>query len=85
MGDAALAHLVGGRPVRSEGSQRRESEQTALYQTLAAHSPELLERAEELGGITRFVECEARGVPEVWESGPRLPTPGVPGLRPPHR
>ncbi|MCP4243707.1 MAG: transposase [bacterium] len=58
MGDAALLHPVGGHPVRSDSYQRREPEQTVLYQAIAAHWPEFLERAEELGGLPRFVVRE---------------------------
>lgn len=58
MGEAALSHPPGGHALRPDGYQRREPEQTALYQTLAAHWPEFLERAEELGGLPRFVVRE---------------------------
>ena len=55
MGQSAFSHPPGGHAVRPDGYQRREPEQTALYKTLAAHWPEFLEHAEELGGLPRFV------------------------------
>jgi hypothetical protein len=38
--------------------ERHQPEQTVLYQVVAEHWPAFLERAEEMGGLPRFVERE---------------------------
>jgi len=56
MAQAALhrAH----RDSRSEGYFRRRPEETVLYQCIEAHWPEFRERAEEAGGLPKFVVRE---------------------------
>jgi hypothetical protein len=43
---------------RVDGYRRREPQETVLYQTVAEHWPGFRERAEEAGGLPRFVERE---------------------------
>jgi len=38
--------------------ERHQPEKTVLYQVVAEHWPAFLERAEEMGGLPRFVERE---------------------------
>jgi hypothetical protein len=43
---------------RSDGYRRRQPQETVLYQTVAENWPAFRERAEEAGGLPRFVERE---------------------------
>lgn len=43
---------------RSDGYERRRPEETVLYQLVREHWPRFLERAEEAGGVPRFVARE---------------------------
>jgi hypothetical protein len=52
---AACGH---GDTVRRDGYTRRRPEDTALYQCVAEHLPELRERMAEQGGLPKFVEEE---------------------------
>jgi hypothetical protein len=52
--DAHKARAIG----RRDGYRRREPRTTVLYQTVAEHWPVFRERAEESGGLARFVERE---------------------------
>src|SRR5215510_321096 len=51
---AQAAHHAG----RADGYRRREPRATVLYQTVAKHWPAFRDRAEEAGGLPRFVERE---------------------------
>jgi len=46
------------RPSRPDGYTRRRPEDTVLHQVLRAHFPAFLERADEAGGLPKFVERE---------------------------
>jgi hypothetical protein len=43
---------------RADGYQRRRPEESELYQTVAEHWPSFRERAEEVGGLPKFVVAE---------------------------
>jgi len=43
---------------RSDGYERRRPEETVLYRLVQEHWPRFLERAEEAGGLPRFVVRE---------------------------
>ncbi|MCG8556632.1 MAG: transposase zinc-binding domain-containing protein [Proteobacteria bacterium] len=45
-------------PAAATGYERRQPEQTLLYQTLAAHWPRFAQRCEEHGGLPAFVSRE---------------------------
>src|SRR6266851_2872032 len=51
---ARVAHGV----FRLDEYRRREPQETVLYQTMAEHWPGFRERAEEAGGLPRFIERE---------------------------
>ncbi|NCQ60740.1 MAG: hypothetical protein GW913_08760 [Myxococcales bacterium] len=46
---------------RADGYERRRPEETLLYRVVSGHWPELLERAEQAGGLPSFVTKELRG------------------------
>lgn len=52
MGHPAQAEPAGR---RVDGTRRRRPENTVLYQTIAEHWPAFRERAEEAGGLPKFV------------------------------
>ena len=56
MAQAALPHCHRGQA--SGGYQRRRPEETVLYRAVQAHWPEFRERAEEQGGLPKFVVKE---------------------------
>ena len=65
---------------RHDGYRRREPQATVLWQTIAEHWPAFRERADETGGLPRFVEREfeeftlqfagmglsSLGLPQLW-------------------
>ena len=56
-----MAQAVFSRPssgCHTKAYRRRRPEETVLYQTVEAHWPEFRERAEEAGGLPRFVVRE---------------------------
>lgn len=54
---APIPFLVPDEP-RADGYARRRPEESLLYQVVAAHWPEFRQRAEEAGGLSRFVVRE---------------------------
>ncbi len=56
MAQAAFSRPLAGCSTRIY--RRRRPEETVLYQTVEAHWPEFRERAEEVGGLPRFVVQE---------------------------
>ena len=56
MAQAAFSRALTG--CSSRTYRRRRPEETVLYQTVEAHWPEFHERAEEAGGLPRFVVQE---------------------------
>lgn len=58
------------RASRADGYARRRPEDTVLHQVLHAHWPAFLERAEEAGGLPRFVVREFEAYLECGKNPP---------------
>ena len=58
MSAAAVAHSTHARAPRADGYARRRPEDTVLHRVLRARWPAFLERAEEAGGLPKFVVRE---------------------------
>jgi hypothetical protein len=53
-----MAHALHATGSRSTGYRRRTPEHTVLHQTLSAHFAQFRERADEQGGLPKFVVRE---------------------------